>query len=105
MGLCGGAVGAAAVLAGSTVEFWWPALAVTLFTWSYCRRPRWSMLLLWGGSLAALCVIHRNLWAMAALPMIFAASQVRIDVPRGRLGFYVYYPTHLALLWGLARLL
>jgi hypothetical protein len=39
------------------------------------------------------------------LPLIFAASQVKINVPRARLGFYVYYPVHLVLLWGLARLL
>ena len=39
------------------------------------------------------------------MPLIFAASQVKINVPRGRLGFYVYYPAHLAALWGLERLL
>ena len=62
-------------------------------------------LALWIGALASLYVINRNLWALAALPLIFAASQVKINVPRGRLGFYVYYPAHLAVLWGMARLL
>ncbi|MBX9848163.1 MAG: conjugal transfer protein TraX, partial [Rhodocyclaceae bacterium] len=58
---------------------------------------------LWIGALASLYVINRNLWALAALPLIFAASQVKINVQRGQLGFYVYYPTHLAVLWGLAQ--
>ena len=63
------------------------------------------MLVLWIASLAALYVINRNLWAIAALPLIFAAGQVNIKVPRIRLGFYIYYPVHLAVLWVLERLL
>lgn len=50
-------------------------------------------------------VINRNLWALAALPLIFAAGQVSIKVTRIRLGFYVYYPAHLAVLWAMVRLL
>jgi hypothetical protein len=42
---------------------------------------------------------------LAALPLIFTAAQVKINVPRGRLGFYAYYPAHLTVLCGLARLL
>ena len=61
------------------------------------------MLVLWIASLAALYVINRNLWAIAALPLIFAAGQVSVKVPRIRLGFYVYYPAHLAVLWVLER--
>ena len=62
-------------------------------------------LALWIGAIASLYVINRNLWALAALPLIFAAGQVNVNVPRGWLGFYVYYPVHLAVLWGVARLL
>ena len=93
------------VLGGAVVEFWWPGLAACLFAWAYCRRPSWGMLALWTASLAALYVINRNLWALAALPLIFAAGQVNMRVPRNRLGFYVYYPAHLAVLWVLALLL
>jgi len=57
------------------------------------RRPR------------VLYVINRNLWALEALPLIFAAGQVKMSLPRGRLTFYVYYPAHLAVLWIVARLL
>ena len=93
------------ILGGSVVEFWWPGLAACLFARAYCRRPTWGMLALWIASLAALYVINRNLWAIAALPLIFASGQVSIKVPRIRLGFYVYYPAHLAVLWVLERLL
>ena len=65
----------------------------------------WGMLALWSASLAALYIINRNLWAIAALPIIFVGGQVSIKVPRIRLGFYVYYPVHLAVLWVLVRLL
>ena len=93
------------VSGGAVVEFWWPGLAACLFAWAYCRRPSWGMLVLWTASLAALYVINRNLWALAALPLIFAAGHVSIKVPRIRLGFYVYYPAHLAVLWVMVRLL
>ncbi len=60
-------------------------------------------LALWVGAVASLYIINRNLWALAAFPLIFAAGQVKLNVPRGRLGFYVCYPVQLAVLWGLAR--
>ena len=93
------------VVGGSVVEFWWPGLATCLFAWAYCRRPRWGTLVLWIVSLATLYVINRSMWALAALPLIFAAGEVSIKVPRVRLGFYAYYPAHLAALWVLALLL
>ena len=92
------------IVGGALVEFWWPGLAACLLAWAYCRRPRWLTLALWVGALASLYVINRNLWALAALPLIFAAGQVELTVPRGRLGFYVYYPAHLAVIWALAQL-
>ena len=92
------------IIGGALVEFWWPGLAACLLAWAYCRRPSWVTLALWAGALASLYAINRNLWGLAALPLIFAAGQVTLNVPRGRLGFYVYYPAHLAVLWALARL-
>jgi hypothetical protein len=99
------AAAAVFIVGGALVEFWWPGLAVCLMAWAYCRRPSWLTLALWIGALASLSVINRNLWALAALPLIFAAAQVRLTVPRRRLGFYLFYPAHLAVLWTLARLL
>ena len=48
---------------------------------------------------AALWFINRNLWALAALPVLFLASRVDVRVPRLRWAFYAYYPLHLAALW------
>ena len=99
------AAAAVFIVGGTLVEFWWPGLAVCLMAWAYCRRPSWSRLALWIGTLASLYGINRNLWALAALPLIFAAGHVKINVRRSGLGFYVYYPAHMAVLWGVARLL
>jgi hypothetical protein len=99
------AAGAVFIVGGAFVEFWWPGVAACLLAWAYCRRPSWLTLALWIGTLACLYIVNRNLWALAAMPLIFAARHVKMNLPRGRLGFYVYYPAHLAVLWGLARLL
>ena len=91
------------VVGGSSVEFWWPGVAVCLCAWSYCRRPSWWMLALWVGSVIALHAVNRNFWALAALPLIFAAGHVDVTVPRARYLFYAYYPSHLAIVWLLDR--
>lgn len=51
-----------------------------------------------GAGLRALWFINRNLWALAALPVLFLASRVDVRSPRLR-AFYAYYPLHLAALW------
>jgi hypothetical protein len=97
------AAGAVFFVGGALVEFWWPGVAICLLAWAYCRRPSWLRLALWVGALACLYLINRNLWALAAIPLIFAGRHVKMNLPRGRLGFYVYYPAHLAVLWGLGQ--
>ena len=99
------AASVAFIVGGALVEFWWPGVAACLLAWAYCRRPRWVTLGLWVGVLAWLYVVNRNFWALAAVPIIFAGGHVKMNVTRGQLVFYVYYPVHLAVLWGLARLL
>jgi hypothetical protein len=93
------------VVGGAFVEFWWPGLAICLAAWSYCKRPSWAALVLWVGSTAALYVVNKNLWALAALVVVFAAPHLRLRIPRLRTLFYAYYPLHLAALWCVARLL
>ncbi len=99
------AAAAVLIVGFALVEYWLPGLAVSLMFWTYCRRPGWLTLALWIAALESLYVINRNLWALAVLPLIFAARQVKSNVPRGRLGFYLYYPAHLAVIWALTRLL
>jgi hypothetical protein len=91
------------IVGGALVEFWWPGVAACLLAWAYCRRPSWWMPALWVGALASLYLVNRNLWALAALPLIFAARYVEMNLPRGRNTFYVYYPLHLAVLSGLTQ--
>jgi hypothetical protein len=83
------------LVAGSNVEFWWPALALGLAVWHYCKQPDWTPLALVLTALSALWFINGNLWALAAVPVVVAASFIRIDVPRLRWIFYAYYPLHL----------
>jgi len=92
------------VLGGAMVEFWWPAVAMTLAAWRYTRRPTWTSLIVWVAATAALYVINRNVWALAALPLIFLAPQLSITMPRMRHVFYVFYPLHLLVLWIITRL-
>ncbi len=39
--------------------------------------------------------------ALAALPLVLAASRVDLPMPRLRWAFYAYYPLHLAALWAI----
>ncbi|MBY0365111.1 MAG: conjugal transfer protein TraX [Burkholderiaceae bacterium] len=92
------------LVGGAFVEFWWPGVALGLSAWRYCRRPSWSALAVWIGALASLYLINRNWWALASLPIVFAAPHVRLAVPRVRWFFYAFYPLHLALLWAWVKL-
>ena len=87
------------VIGGAFVEFWWPALAIAVGAWSYFRRPTWTALLGALVGLAALFLINKNLWALAAMPLIVMASRFDLPVPRMRWVFYAFYPLHLAGIW------
>ncbi len=91
------------VFGGAMVEFWWPAVVMTLAAWRYTRRPTWLSLIVWTAATASLYVINRNLWALAALPLIFLSPQVVVTMPRIRHVFYVFYPLHLLVLWIMTR--
>lgn len=90
------------IVGGALVEFWWPGIALCVAAWSYCRRPNLTALMVWLIATAALYLINRNLWALAAFPLIFYAPHARWRVPRIRWAFYGYYPVHLAALWGVS---
>ena len=89
------------LMGGAVVEFWWPGIALVVAAWSYCRNPRAAALTIWLAASLALYLINRNLWALAAFPLIFYAPHARWRVPRRRWAFYSYYPAHLAVLWAL----
>ena len=95
-----GIVGAIVVflVGGAFVEFWWPALAFCLAAWWYCKTTSKTALVLWIVAASSLYIVNRNLWAMAAMPLILAAPLIDLHLPRCRQVFYNYYPAHLATL-------
>ena len=106
----GGAVNGAAAIAlfgagGALGEFFWPGMLMFFAAWNYCRRPSWWALVFWIAATASLYLINRNLWALAAFPVIFAAPHIALQVPRVKSIFYAYYPLHFAALWCISRLL
>ncbi|MFJ3465750.1 TraX family protein [Achromobacter spanius] len=93
------AAGAAFVVGGALVEFWWPGVAVFFLAWSYCRWPTLAHLLLLTLASASLVIINGNYWAVAAVPVVMAARYVDLPIARHRFLFYAYYPAHLAAIW------
>ncbi|MEO5774981.1 MAG: TraX family protein [Sphingomicrobium sp.] len=103
------------VIGGAFVEFWWPAVALCVAAWWFCKQPSWGRagaLLIACASLSAVnglsnaivngvpvLVIHPNHWALASLPVMAALTRVDVRIPRVRYFFYAFYPAHLVLLW------
>jgi hypothetical protein len=87
------------IVGGSSVEFWWPALAFGIALWWYCKTPQLTSLIIAVVALLSLRIINGSYWAFAALPLLIASTVVTIPVPRNKWLFYYFYPTHLALLW------
>ena len=92
------AAAALLLLGGAFVEYWWPGVLLVLCSWHYYRRG--SLLAVFGAAvvLGLLTLINANAWAFAAVPLMLLAHFVRVDVPRSRWAFYVFYPAHLAVL-------
>ena len=100
-------------LGGAVVEFWWPALAMCLAAWYYCRRPSWVAATAWvasvfaltliGWAVAGMPVLNAGMWGLLLFPLIFAAQHVSLTAPRLKWFFYAYFPGHLAALWAIAH--
>jgi hypothetical protein len=84
---------------GSIVEYQWFGVLFCVAAWIYCRHPSRLTLSIWIAAAASFYAVNHNFWALAALPIIFAAARVRWSVPRLRHLFYIYYPAHLGILW------
>jgi len=91
------------IVAGSSVEFWWPFLAFGSAVWWYCKTPQLTALILAVVALFLLRLINGNDWALAALPVLCISTAINIPMPRYQWLFYYFYPVHLSLLWILAR--
>lgn len=91
------------VAGGALGEFFWPAMAIVLATCSYTRAPSVPALAVLGTSTALLGLVNGNAWALAALPLVALATQLRLRIPRLRWVFYAAYPAHLAVLWAVLQ--
>jgi len=91
------------LIGGSSVEFWWPAIIFGVAVWAYCKKPTWSAAIVAILACSALWLINRNMWAIAALPLILAASSVDVNFPRCRYVFYSFYPAHLIVIFFLKK--
>ena len=87
------------IVAGSSVEFWWPVLAFGSAVWWYCKTPQLTALIIAVVALFLLRLINGNDWALAALPVLFLSTAINIPMPRYQWLFYYFYPVHLSLLW------
>ena len=83
---------------GAVVEYQWYGLMLCFAAWWYCRNPGWPSCLLLLIAAAFLYPANGNFWAIAAVPLMIAARYVRFRMPRLPYAFYLYYPTHLAVL-------
>jgi hypothetical protein len=86
------------IIGGALVEYVWIGLAYCLCAFWFCRRKTRLALMGWLLSTALLGILNRNLWAMAALPLLFLAQHINVAVPRIKHLFYAMYPLHLLAL-------
>jgi len=93
------------VAAGAVVEFWCPAIVLGLAAWWYFKTPSCAALGCAVASLGVVGLINGNHWAFAALPVWMMASRFPTALPRMHAFYYVYYPAHLWVLWGVGSLL
>lgn len=93
---------------GFLVEYWWPGIAAVVTAWLYARRPTLGRLVLWTVTLALLLVpvwfltggrFALNVWALGAVPVIWGATRVDLDLPRVRWLFYAAFPAQFAAIW------
>lgn len=93
------AAGVLFLVGGNLVEYWWLGLALGVAVWTYCKQPSLPAAVVALSACAGLWLINGNGWALAAVPLILAATRVDLRLPRLRWVFYVYYPLHLGVLW------
>lgn len=86
------------LIGGLLVEYLWFGIALVAAAWWYFKQPaalRLALLLLmWAG----LGIVNGSHSALLAIPLVWMLSLVRVNLPRSRWAFYVYYPAHLALI-------
>lgn len=103
--IAGALIGSLLFLAGGAlVEYYWPGLLLIVACWASFARPSLATRLGVLTSLTLLALVNWNFYALLALPVVWLASRLDLELPRNRWVFYVFYPAHLAVLAGLRYL-
>lgn len=89
------------LVGGVLVEYFWIGTVLGVAAWRYARRPSFPAAALGLAAMAGLSGLNGNGWAWLALPLLAAATRLRLPIRRHRDVFYVYYPLHLAVLWAI----
>ena len=76
------------LVVGSSVEFWWPALAFGVAVWWYCKQPDWKPVGIALAALAVLWFVNSNLWVLAAVPVLLLVSRLDLRLRLGRVGSF-----------------
>lgn len=90
------------LLAGLFVEYDWVGLIFCFAVWFYCRKPSIIALLALILAYFLLNYLNGNNWALLSIPIIFLASQIHLKLPRIPYFFYLFYPSHLYILYFLS---
>lgn len=90
------------IVGGFFVDYWWFGIALVVAASAYFHTRKASWLVSLVAAVASLYFVNDNLWALLALPMIWAVREMPGNVPRWRWTFLGYYVVHLALLAALA---
>ncbi|WP_051103972.1 TraX family protein [Marinobacterium rhizophilum] len=93
------AAGILFLVGGSLVEYGWLGLTLGLAIWTHCKQPSLPAAAVALLACVGLWFTNGNLWALASVPLILAATRLNLRVPRLRWAFYAYYPLHLGVIW------
>lgn len=87
------------IAGGALVEYWWPALALGVSTWLYCKKETLLTGIAVLAACASLALINNNFWALCSIPIIYLVIRVNLNMntPRLKWFFYAFYPFHLAI--------
>ena len=85
------------LVASPWVDYGPAGVALTFSAWLWLRGEGRAL----PAALAALawiCVYNGNAWALVALPLIWVAKDLQLEVPRWRWAFLGYYVCHIVVL-------